>query len=115
MVGMAETFVKEMDFIQELSQIKPQVALSALGAARWLSHLTMPPELLARCLTVHTHVAPLTTQNGTRLATPTIIAQLPIEGRFGGQLDFADVLLNILQLLVKDDSYTSVSEHPLWQ
>ena len=92
-----------MDFAAELETLRHTGGerLSPTGAARWLQHLTMPPVLLAQCLAVGSKV----TQQAVQ---PIVIAQLPVDGRFGGQLDLADVLLGILQLLAIDVKYTQV-------
>ena len=97
-----------MDFAAELETLRHTGGerLSPTGAARWLQHLTMPPVLLAQCLAVGSKV----TQQAVQ---PIVIAQLPVDGRFGGQLDLADVLLGILQLLAIDVKFTQVCSHSM--
>ena len=104
-----------MDFAAELEALRctGSEKLSPTGAARWLQHLTMPPALLAQCLAVGSQIVNAGTSIGQRTVQPVVVAQLPIDGRFEGQLDLADVLLSILQLLAIDVKFTQVCSHSM--
>ena len=68
-------------------------------SAAWLESLTLPPSQLARCLSVHARAPP----PGERSAVqPVVRVQLP--GSNAAPLDFTDVLMNFMHLLVCDHS-----------
>ena len=74
-------------------------------ALAWLESLMIPAQQLAQCLSVQARVPP----PGERTAVhPVVRVQLP--GSNAAPLEFADVLLGVMHLLVSDHAkYVSVS------
>ena len=76
-------------------------------AALWLEALLMPPSQLAKCLTVHTLAVP---DGNPFSARPAVRVKLP--SAQAAPQDFAEVLLDILQLLVSNHAkHVHVSVH----